>query len=63
MILPTLIFAKWFLSVEIKIKISAKKQKNKNLENRMVTRFLSGEPSEIRTPDNLIKSQVLYRLS
>ncbi len=26
-------------------------------------RFENGDPSEIRTPDTLIKSQVLYRLS
>ncbi len=43
-----------------------KQGKIKDLIFRTIMRFMRsylGEPSEIRTPDNLIKSQVLCRLS
>ncbi len=38
-------------------------QKTKNAVNGVFTTFPAGDPSEIRTPDTLIKSQVLCRLS
>jgi hypothetical protein len=34
-----------------------------NLKDGLTMRIPFGEPSGIRTPDTLIKSQVLYRLS
>ena len=56
-----------FLSVVVKIVVktvfSEKKRKIKNGLNRIGKPFFGGEPSEIRTPDNLIKSQVLCQLS
>ena len=44
------------------LKISKIRQKKNGLKPEVLSRF-SGEPSEIRTPDNLIKSQVLCQLS
>ena len=35
----------------------------KTPENAVFSRVLAGDSSGIRTPDTLIKSQVLYRLS
>ena len=35
----------------------------KNTENRYLSPVFTGEPSGIRTPDTLIKSQVLCQLS
>ena len=37
--------------------------KKKNRRKPCGTAVLNGDPSGIRTPDTLIKSQVLYRLS
>ena len=37
--------------------------KRKTLENAVFSRVFNGDSSGIRTPDTLIKSQVLYRLS
>ena len=54
-----------FLGHMRKIQDSAPEQ-NKNPETVIYQRFRDfsfGDPSEIRTPDTLIKSQVLYRLS
>ena len=38
-------------------------EKIKTPENRVFSGVLFGDSSGIRTPDTLIKSQVLYRLS
>jgi hypothetical protein len=40
-----------------------KKWKNPAVTTVVAVGFFFGDPSEIRTPDTLIKSQVLYRLS
>ena len=40
-----------------------KSEKNKKKKPHYRAAFIFGDSSEIRTPDPLIKSQVLYRLS
>jgi hypothetical protein len=49
-----------FLTIHYKLKTTNFKHKKAVAK---ATAFLTGDPSEIRTRDTLIKSQVLYQLS